>query len=58
MIFYEQKYIVSQDDPYLQEMREICTEANGWKISEDTTRVTFSTVTWLGEPREKQNEYV
>ena len=41
MIFYEQKYIVSQDDPYLKEMRETCTEENGWKISEDKTKVTF-----------------
>lgn len=49
MIVYEQKYIVTQDDPYLKEMREICAEENGWKITEDTTRVTFEITSWLGE---------
>ena len=49
MIAYEQKYIVTQDDPYLKEMRQNCTEKNGWVITEDTTKVTFKIITWLGE---------
>lgn len=48
MITIKEKIIVTQDDAMLSEYRKLLTEADGWKVTENTMTVEFRRVQFLG----------